>query len=154
VNPPDPVGTISDPIWQQQEANAEASDFVVREHEFVGNTARMNPAGEDHVKQIAVRVGDTPYSVIVEISSMTPREDDIYGYPIHNDAELDMKRRDVVVHALEEMGVKDADQRVVISHQLTPGYQFFEAQQAYGRAFSGRSGRGGGGGRGGNGGGF
>ena len=29
-----PLGAVSDPIWQDQETNAEASQFVVHQHEF------------------------------------------------------------------------------------------------------------------------
>lgn len=147
---PDPVGTISDSIWRLQEGNAEASDFVVYEHEFVGNTARLNKAGEDHVKQIAYRVESTPFTVQVEPSSMSVRDSDKYKPPVHGNDELDLQRRDVIVRALAAMGVKEVEQRVVVAPALTPGFQHFEAERAYTRGFSGQnSGFGGRGGLGG-----
>jgi hypothetical protein len=153
--PPAPLGTISDPIWQRQEANAEASDFVVHENEFVGNSAHLNDLGETHVKQIAARVTDTPFPVLVEPSSMTRREGTKYGFAVHGDSELDMLRREVVVRSLMSMGIEDAEQRVVVSPALTPGFQGFEAERAYNRGFSGRNSlRSGFGGFGGFGGGF
>lgn len=154
VDPPAPLGTLIDPVWQQQEANAEASDFVVLEHEFIGNTARLNAAGEDHVKKIAVRVNETPFPVIVAPSSMTPIPSDEFGFPVHNNPELDLQRRDVIVSLLEEMGVTDAGTRVVVAPELCPGFQGFEAQRAYYAGFSRLGGGFGGAGGGGFGGGF
>jgi hypothetical protein len=137
---PQPLGTISDPVWQKQEHNAEASDFVIHEHEFTANTARLNAAAEQHVKQIAMRFTqrpDLPYPIIIEPSSMSQRPGDKYGFAVHNDPALDLNRRQVVVAALQAMGVNDAEQKVVVSPALTPGFQEFEASRAYGQGFSG-----------------
>jgi hypothetical protein len=154
ANEPAPQGTISDSIWRAQESNAEASDFVVHEHEFIGNSARMNTAGETHVKQIAARLPTTPFVVLVEPSSMSPRKGDTFGFAVHNDAKLDRQRRDIIVASLEKMGVEDADRRVVTSPALTPGFEQGEAQRSYGQFLNGGGGRGGGrGGIGGGGGG-
>ncbi|MDB5341582.1 MAG: hypothetical protein JWN70_7201 [Planctomycetaceae bacterium] len=154
---PRPLGTLSDPIWQKLEHNAEASDFVIHEHEFTANTARLNAAGEDHVKEIAYRITKKPtlpYPIIIEPSSMSPRAGDKYGFAVHNDQALDMNRRQVVVTALQALGMTDAEQKVVCSPALTPGFQSFEGERAYGRGFSGMQGAFGGGGVGGGGGGF
>lgn len=135
---PHPLGTVSDPIWQKQEHNAEASDFVVHEHEFTANTARLNGAGEDHVKQLAYRFNQQPslpYPIIVEPSSMSVRAGDKYGFAVHNDPALDLNRRQVVIAALVALGMSDAEQRVVVSPALTPGFQGFEGERAYGRGF-------------------
>ena len=51
-----PLGSLVDPIWQNQEANAEASQFTVYQHEFDLNSDRLNMAGMDHVRQIAARI--------------------------------------------------------------------------------------------------
>lgn len=137
---PHPLGTINDPIFQKQEHNAEASDFVIHEHEFTANTARLNTAGEDHVKQIAYRITQKPtlpYPVIIEPSSMSVRQGDKYGFAVHNDPNLDMSRRQVVVTALQALGLQDAEQKVVVSPALTPGFQSFEGERAYGRGFGG-----------------
>ena len=134
---PPPLGTISDPVWQLQETNAEASDFVVHEHEFVGNTPRLNAAGEDHLKQIAARAPQTPFPVLIEPSSMSPAAGTVHGFPVHNNPQLDQDRRTVIVQALVMMGVEDAEDRVTIAPALTPGFESFEAEGAYNRGFSG-----------------
>lgn len=150
---PEPIGALSDPIWKKMESNAEASDFVVHEHEFIANTARLNAAGEDHVKQIAARVAATPFPVLIQPSTMGVREGDKFGFAVHNDPALDMNRRQVIVAALLSLGVADAEQKVIISPALTPGFTSAEAESAYGVGISGGGGFGGGGGMGGGGGG-
>lgn len=159
---PKPLGALSDPTWQKQEHNAEASDFVVHEHEFTANTARLNAAGEQHVKQIALRFNqkaDLPYPVLIEPSSMSVRPGDKYGFAVHNDPALDINRRQVIVASLQAMGLTDAEQKVVVSPALTPGFTEFQSSRAYGRSFGSSNTNTGGagfgaGGVGGNGGGF
>ena len=151
---PQPLGTISDPIWQTQEFNAEASDFVIHEHEFMGNTPRLNKEGEVHVKQIAARAADLPFPIIVEQCSMSPPAGDPEGIPVHGNDELDARRRQVIVSVLSSNGMSDAEKRVVIAPALAPGFDGFEAERAYQNGFARRSFGGFGGGRGGFGGGF
>ncbi|EDL57240.1 hypothetical protein PM8797T_01299 [Gimesia maris DSM 8797] len=139
-----PLGTISDDIWQKQEENGEASDFVIVESEFVGATAKLNAAGEDHIKQIAVRMGSTPFPVVVEPSSMSVSASSEYKYPIHGNDDLDMHRRNVIVKMLQSMNVQDADERVVVAPAFTPGFEGFEAYRAYSNGFMNRGGGGGG----------
>ncbi len=141
VDPPAPLGTLSDPVWQKQEENAEASKFVIYEHEFIANTSRLNRAGEDHVKEIAARAGNVPFPILVEQSSMSRRAGDKYGYPIHNNHNLDVERRTMIVRTLVSMGVQDAEERVVVSPALTPGFEGFEAENAYYQMFNGAQNR-------------
>jgi hypothetical protein len=149
--PPTPLGTLSVPIWQTHERNAEASDFVIYEHEFQVDGIRLNYAGEDHVKQIAARLnGGIEFPVLVERSRHSVDPYSEFKYPVHLNPALDLRRREVVVQALLAMGVEDAEHRVVISPALTDGYESFEAQRAYMRGVSG-SGFGGFGGSGGGG---
>jgi hypothetical protein len=134
---PQPMGTVSDPVWQEQEANAEASDFVVYQHEWTGENAEMNDAGLDHLKRIADRADEVPFPILIEPSSMSPRPDTEYGYPVHRNPDLDMARRDIIVRSLASMGVAGAEERVYVSPALTPGYEAFEAERAYGRGMGG-----------------
>lgn len=149
---PTPLGAYSDQAWKLQEGNAEASDFVIHEHEFRGNTSKLNSQGESHVRQVAARMGENGYPVIIESSSMSSREDTVHGFPVHNDPALDQRRREVLVHTLIELGAKDVENKVVIGPALTPGYEQLEGQAAYRQSLSGfssnGSGRGGGGGGG------
>lgn len=150
---PAPLGSTVDPFFMKQEENAEASNFVVHEHEFQGDSARLNEAGQDHVKQIAKRLEGVPFPVIVARSKVTAKGDTAYAYPVHANEELDLKRRAVIVEALTAMGVADAERRVVVGPYLTFSYQDGEAEGAYFRGIMGAGGMGGGG-SGGGGGGF
>jgi len=134
---PTPLGTISDPVWQQQESNAEASDFVIPEHEWDDNTINLNHAGKDHVKEIVARVNSVPFPVIVQQSSMTVDPESTYGFPVNNNEELDLQRRQLIVQALAQMGVPNAEERVVVGPALTPGFEEFEAERAYNAGFGG-----------------
>jgi hypothetical protein len=146
---PKPNGTISDEVWQQQEANAEASDFVVHEHEWVGNSAHLNAAGAEHVKQIAARAAEVPFPILVERSSDSSLAGTQYEFPVHGDEQLDLQRRSTIVDLLSQMGVGESDQRVLVSPALTPGFYEFQAQRAFGTAYSQGGGMGSGGGVGG-----
>lgn len=128
---PAPLGTISDNIWKIQETNAEASDFVIHQHEFDGNTSRLNSAGESHVRQIAARMCETPFPVIIESSSMSKRDSDVHKFPVHGDDELDRRRRELIVHTLTALGANDVDNRVIVGPALTPGFEQFEGEAAY-----------------------
>lgn len=156
---PNPIGTASDPHWRAQEENAEAFDFVVHEHEFVGNSARLTPGGENHVKQIAARMltstGGEVFPIPVEPSTMSEREGDRYGFAVHNDPELDAQRRLVVITALENFGVANAEGLVTVSPAYGPGFEANESQRVYQGFINPGAGVGGGGfGGGGGGGGF
>jgi len=157
--PAAPLGTVIDQVDQIQEANAENSDFVIYEHEFELGTDRLNVAGKDHVKQIAARLPQfidpsqptDPQQdgrfVLVERSKTTIDENSEFEYPVNPNPQLDMQRREVVARSLAAMGISDAEQRVVVSHALTPGQKGTEADRDYQQAISG-------GGMGGFGGGF
>lgn len=142
---PPTLGAIVDDINQRQEANAERSDFVIYQHEFTIDTDQLNDAGMDHVKQIAARLPHHhDFIVIVERSLTSVREDSEYKYPVNRNAGLDMARRDVIVRALTAMGIRDAEDRVVISHAFAPGQKAIETERDYNQALGGYGGYGGG----------
>ncbi len=125
--PAPPLGSLSDPVWQNQEYNAEHSDFVIHEHEFIADTEYLNTLGEDHVKQIAARLASGHDAlVLVERSMNSARPETAYKYRVHPNPELDMKRRDIVVRSLLAMRIADADARTVIAPDLAPRYRAAE----------------------------
>ena len=129
---PGNLGALVDAPFQAQELNAEASDFVVYDHEFVGDTVRLNHDGEDHVKQIAARVrAGAAFPIVVERSFSSPIPDDPYGFPIHPNPELDLRRRLVIVKALQAMSVPDAEARVVVGPALATPLDFHDIRRAH-----------------------
>ena len=117
-NPPAQLGATVYPSLQTQEENGEASDFVVYEHEFVQGTSRLNPEGESHLRQIAVRAPHTPFPVIVEHVSPDVSTDDPCYVACTT---LDAQRRQAVTAALTMMGVPGAHGRVISGPALTAG---------------------------------
>jgi len=120
--PPYPqLGSISDSMWKIQETHGEAADFIVWQHEFELNGVRINRAGEDHLKMIAVRIhdGEDTFPVVIERSLTSPMEGTRYEYPLHRNSELDLRRREVVVRVLENMGIADAESRVIVAPSWT-----------------------------------
>ena len=157
---PEPLGTYVDEPFRIQEENAEASKYVIYQHEFKLNRSddddilsglRLNEEGEDHVRRIAENLRNSspyaaPYTVIVERSRTSERVDTRFGYPVHYNAQLDNRRRSVVVSALVAMGIENADELVVVAPAFAVGITGREAERAYrqGMRFSG-GGLGGGG---------
>jgi hypothetical protein len=144
--PPAPLGSAVVALENAQEINSEANDFVVYDHEFVKNETRLTAAGEAHVRQIAARMEETGFPVIIEQTEDEIDPSSTYKYPVSNDAQLDTGRRDLVVQALNLLGVQGADSRVIVGPSPSFGATGNQAIQAYNLGFSGRGngGRGGG----------
>jgi len=127
-----PLGTLSDPVWQNQERNAEKSDFVIHEHEFIADAEFLNTFGEDHLRQIALRLSNGQDSmVLIERSKTSARPDTEHKYPVHRNPDLDMRRRELVARCLAAMGVPYPDTRVVVAPDLAPQYRSGEIAATY-----------------------
>ncbi len=123
-----PLGAMSDCVWAHQEANAQRSDFVVYENEFGVDSEFLNTAGEDHVRQIAARLASGQNAqVLVERSMSSARADTKYQFRVHPNAELDLRRREIVVGSLAAMGICDAEARVLVAPSLAPKYRYGES---------------------------
>lgn len=114
-----PLGNTVRAWYQVMETNAEASDFIVHLHDFVGETARLTPDGRDHIWEIAARMRSAPFPVIVQRSEN------------NSNPELDALRRQLVVSVLSSFGNADADQRTVVSMPYGPGYNAIQAEPLY-----------------------
>lgn len=106
-----PLGSTVRAHYHTMQTNGEAYDFIIHDHEFVGNTAELAPFGKDHIAEIGARMRSAPFPVIVERSEN------------NSDPELDAHRRQIVAQVLYSLGNPDADQRTVVS-------------QAYGRSIN------------------
>ena len=116
---PFPVGHVTDAFWETQQTNAEASDFVFYDHEFVGDTEKLAPGAKKHLASVALRLEHVPFPVVIEQS------------PHNRNPELDRKRRQTVVEQLARIGVENSEKRVVIAGALAAGITSIEAEQAY-----------------------
>jgi hypothetical protein len=114
-----PLGSTVRAWYQVSETNAEAADFIIHVHDFVGDTARLTPDGRDHIWEIAARMRSVPFPIIVERSEN------------NSNPELDSLRRQLVVSVLTSFGNADADQRTVVSMPYGPGYNAIQAEPMY-----------------------
>ena len=134
---------MSDSHWETQQTNAEASNFILYDHEFVGNTAKLNSGGKKHLLQIALRLEQVPFPVVVEQT------------PDNRNPRLDSERRRAVVGTLVQLGLTPVDGRVVVAPAFNEGLEAAEGEAAYysttthgnfgvgggiGRRFAGRGG--------------
>jgi hypothetical protein len=134
---PFPVGQVTDSIWETQQTNAEAADFVFYDHEFRDDTAELTPGAKRHLESVAMRLEHVPFPVVIERS-------------MHNaKPEVDRARRQMIVEQLARMGIPSVEGRVVIASAFAEGFTAIEGEQAYSSIISGQSSSSGGGGRGG-----
>ena len=92
VDPPFPLGQVTDAFWDTQQTNAEAADFIFYDHEFRNDTAEFTPAGWDHLLQVAVRLPHVPFPVVIE------------RYENNYKPSLDARRRATVLGGLAQIG--------------------------------------------------
>jgi hypothetical protein len=135
---PFPLGQVTDAHWETQQTNAEASDFIFYDHEFVGETAKLNPAAKEHLLSVALRLPHVPFPLVVEQSVDNKKP------------QLDAERRQAIVDMLVKLGYEpvDIDPRVVVAPAIAPGLTAIETESAYRSTIGGDyGGYGGGGGR-------
>ena len=110
------------------ETNGEAMDFILNQHEFMGETAELTPEGKDHILEIAARMRSAPFPVVIERTWNNA------------DPELDAHRRNLVAQILTDLGNPDAQQRTVVSTAYGPGYNSIQAEPMYYRHVTSGSG--------------
>ena len=142
-----PLGSTVRSHYQVMQTNAEATDFIFHQHDFVGETAELTSDGKDKLMEIHARMNAQPFPVLVERTTNNA------------DPELDALRRNLIAQILTDFGHYDAQQRTVVSTSYGPGYNSNQAEQTYARhVFTGNGTQNGGGGNfnggGGGGGGF
>jgi uncharacterized membrane protein YgcG len=116
---PFPLGQVTDAHWDTQMTNAQASSFVFYDHEFIGDTAKLNVLGQSHLVQVALRLRHVPFPVVIE---ETPNQKNV---------KLDTERRQVILERLAELGLHDLECRVVIAPAIAEGLQGREAERVY-----------------------
>lgn len=119
VDRPFPIGQVTDSFWETQQTNAEAADFIFYDHEFRGNTAELAPGAKKHLEQVALRLENVPFPIVIEQS------------PHNKQPEVDQARRRTVVEQLARIGVVNAEERVVVAEAFPEGLTAQEAEDSY-----------------------
>ena len=114
-----PLGSTVRSHYQVMQTNAEAADFIIHQHEFMGETAQLTPDGKDHILEIAARMRSAPFPVLVERTWNNA------------DPELDAHRRNLVAQILTDLGNPDAQHRTVVATSYGPGYNDLQAEPMY-----------------------
>jgi hypothetical protein len=143
----EPCARVTDPNFNDNYSRKAAINPC--DDTLVGGDVRLNYAGEDHVKQIAARLqSGAPFPVLIERSRHSRRLGDTYKLPVHLNPQLDMRRREVIVHALTAFGIQNAEDVVVVSPSFVEGFTSGEAERSYLRGINPYGGIGSSGGRG------
>lgn len=114
-----PLGSTVRSHYQVMETNGESMDFIIHQHEFMGETAELTPDGKDHILEIAARMRSAPFPVVIERTWNNA------------DPELDGHRRNLVAHILTDLGNPDAQHRTVVATSYGPGYNSVQAEPMY-----------------------
>lgn len=114
-----PLGSVVRAHYHQMETNGEAFDFIIHRNEFIDFTGELNAFGLDHILEIAARARSAPFPILIERSEN------------NSDPELDQHRRQMVALMLTQMGITNAQSRVVVSQSYAPGLNGDEAKDTY-----------------------
>jgi hypothetical protein len=116
---PFPLGQVTDSHWDTQMTNAQASSFIFYDHEFIGETTKLNVLGQRHLVQVAIRLRHVPFPVVIEET------------PNHKNPKLDADRRQAILDRFAELGLQCLDARVIIAPAIAEGILGPEAEQIY-----------------------
>ena len=92
---PFPLGQVTDAHWDTQMTNAQASSFIFYDHEFIGDSTKLNVLGQRHLVQVAIRLRHVPFPVVVEET------------PNHKNPRLDEARRQAILDRFAELGLHE-----------------------------------------------
>ncbi len=115
---PQPNGTFVHRFQEVQADKAEADDFVIYANEWFMGGTELGPFGERHVLQIAKRLPQCGYPVVLQ--------------PDRN-ASLNLSRAAHITARLENLGVTDANVRVVVGDPHALDLDGNEAPRIYGQ---------------------
>ena len=114
-----PLGSTVRAHYQVMQTNGEAADFILYNHDFVGETAELTSDGKDKIMEISARMRSDPFPVLVERSEN------------NSNPELDAMRRNLIAQILSDHGNPDADQRTIVSQSYGLGFNSIQAESNY-----------------------
>jgi hypothetical protein len=98
---PQPCGTYMCQWMHAERARADRDNFVIYQYEWQSNTAKLNATGEEHLANIARRLAETQFAVVIE-----PTTDD----------KLNESRRAGIIETLANHNVPVGPDCVVLGH--------------------------------------
>ncbi len=153
---PAPTGTYLGQWRGAMADQAQQQHWVITRNEWFDGGNQLGPEGRTHVVRIAQCMTMEPNFVIIESEPLAIAPRQTYEAALLENQQLQNERRTVVIQALAEAGVMNAEEWVVFGEDRSVGVHGIEAPIIFNRQFNGGGvGNRGGLGRGiGNGGGF
>lgn len=146
---PAPPGTYVSGWNDAMKATAAQHEFVIERAEWFSGGDRLGPNGQRHLRQLAAVLPQNSEQVIIEAEPLRFADrEQTYDDAQQTTVELNEMRRSVVVAGLTELGVADAESRVVVEPLDRVGVRGIEAPRVFLQGISGGGGRGGRGGGG------
>lgn len=116
---------------------AQEQHWVVTRNEWFDGGSQLGPKGQQHVQRIAQCHLAEPHLVVIETEPVALEMQQSYEDALQSNQRLQLDRRNVVVTALANAGVPDADQWVVFAEDNTVGVRGIEAPQVFNSQFGG-----------------
>jgi hypothetical protein len=153
---PAPPGTYVAAWREAHWAGALQQHRVITRNEWFAGGDQLSPEGIQHINRITALMMETPNWVVIETQPVQLERDETYEESLQRIERLQVRRRQVVVDALVQAGVVEADRWVIFAEDRSVGVRGIEAPQIFNRQFQGvgRGNRGAGGNNGFGGGGF
>jgi hypothetical protein len=146
---PAPPGTYVSGWNDAMVGTAAQHRFVIERSEWFSGGDRLGPDGQRHLQQLAGVLPENSEQVIIEAEPLRfDDQEQTYDDAQQTTLELNEQRRSVVIAGLTELGVVDAESRVVVEPLDRVGVQGIEAPRVFLQGINGGGGRGGQGGGG------
>jgi len=134
---PAPAGTYVSQWRGAMSYGAQQQHWVVTRNEWFDGGSQLGPKGLQHMQRIAQCHLAEPHVVVIETEPVALEMQQSYEDALQSNQRLQLDRRNVVVAALDNAGVPDADQWVVFAEDRSVGVRGIEAPQVFNSQFGG-----------------
>jgi uncharacterized membrane protein YgcG len=123
--------------------SARQQQLLISRHEWFSGGNALGPEGREHVLQLSELMKSSGYLITIELEPVQLDYDETFEEATARTIQLNEQRREVVVQLMNDSGVADAYQRVVLLPSNAVGVRGVEAPRIYnGLLFGGQGGGG------------
>ena len=134
---PAPAGVYVSQWRGAMSYGSQEQHWVVTRNEWFDGGSQLGPKGQQHVQRIVQCHLAEPHVVVIETEPVALEMHQSYEDALQSNQRLQLDRRNVVVTALANAGVPDADQWVVFAEDRSVGVRGIEAPQVFNSQFGG-----------------
>jgi hypothetical protein len=140
---PAPPGTYVNQWNDAMICSARQQQLLISRHEWFSGGNALGPEGREHVLQLSELMKSSGYLITIELEPVQLDYDETFEEATARTIQLNEQRREVVVQLMNDSGVADAYQRVVLLPSNAVGVRGVEAPRIYnGLLFGGQGGGG------------